>query len=134
VLSSDTSWYALDNPGVVPDPTAGTVLITLINEGIARGSLPAGFAVGFSATVDSDGLGWPVLGVFTVRVGETIWDVCQQLQDLGYEFGMRAAGLTLDVFAFGRGSTSAAGIEAGVNLQAVTRDKRPPQPNTLVCT
>jgi hypothetical protein len=119
---------------VIPNPTAGTVLITLINEAIARGSLPAGFAVGFSATVDSDGLGWPALDVFTVRVGDTIWDVCEQLQNLGYEFGMRAAGLTLDVFAFGRGGTSAAGIEAGVNLQAVTRDKRPPQPNTLICT
>ena len=133
-MSSDTSWYALDNPAVVPDPTAGTVLITLINEAIARGSLPAGFAVSFSATVDSDGLGWPTLGVFTVRVGDTIWDVCQQLQTLGYEFGMGPSGLTLDVFAFGRGATSAAGIEAGVNLQAVTRDKRPPQPNTLICT
>jgi hypothetical protein len=134
VMASDDSWSALDNPAVIPNPTAGTVLITLIDEAIARGSLPAGFAVGFSATVDSDGLGWPALDVFTVRVGDTIWDVCQQLQNLGYEFGMRAAGLTLDVFAFGRGGTSAAGIEAGVNLQAVTRDERPPQPNTLVCT
>ena len=134
VMASDTSWSALDNPAVIPNPTAGTVLITLINEAIARGSLPAGFTVGFSATVDSDGLGWPALDVFTVRVGDTIWDVCQQLQDLGYEFGMRAAGLTLDAFAFGRGGSSDAGLELGVNLQAVTRDKRPPQPNTLICT
>ena len=134
VMASDDSWYALDNPSVVPDPTAGKVLITLINEAIARGSLPAGFAVSFTTTTDSDGRGWPVLGVFTVRVGDTLWDVCQQLQTLGYEFGMGAAGLTLDVFAFGRGGSSDAGLELAVNLQAVTRDERPPQPNTLVCT
>jgi hypothetical protein len=110
------------------------VLITLINEAIARGSLPAGFNVGFSATQDSYGEGWPTLGVFTVRVGDTIWNVLTQLQDLGYEFVMRAAGLTLDAFASRRGGISSAGLELSVNLQAVTRDKRPPQPNTLICT
>ena len=134
VMASDTSWVALDNPAAIPTPTAGTVLITLINEAIARGSLPAGFTVGFSATQDSYGEGWPTLGVFTVRVGDTIWNVCQQLQDLGYEFVMRAAGLTLDAFASRRGGISSAGLELSVNLQAVTRDKRPPQPNTLICT
>ena len=134
VMESDTSWVALDNPAAIPTPTAGTVLITLINEAIARGSLPAGFTVGFSATQDSYGEGWPALGVFTVRVGDTLWNVCQQLQDLGYEFVMRAAGLTLDAFASRRGGISNAGLELGVNLQAVTRDKRPPQPNTLICT
>jgi hypothetical protein len=129
VLKSSSAWKRLHAPTVDPAPTYGTILRTLCDEGIARDSLPAGLAYGFTATHDSNGVAWPNPGVTTVRVSDTVQDVAEQFGELGYHTRFRLSGLTLDAYA-----PDSAGTHTGVDVSTLRRERstRPSRPNTLL--
>jgi hypothetical protein len=96
---SDGFWLCKDYPAQFPSWTAGGVLLYLFAEATERGALHTAPVTGevvpymtmdFSSTYDSAGTAWPPIGELVVRVGDTYYDVLEQLSESWIEWDQPA--------------------------------------------
>lgn len=115
VLVSDNTWKALGYPSSPPGFTPGRVLEILRAEAVARGvTVPA---LGFSATVDSDGVSWPSTPDISFRIGMKGMAALAQMAETYVDLAMDPASLTLDAWVKGtKGATKTTTLAAAVNI------------------
>jgi len=91
VARTSSAWDAVD-AATQPGMTPGAVVNQLVAEAIARGAIPS-VTFSFNVTDDSASNTWPpITGDFSVRIGDTLLDVVQQLGESWVEWAMEVGG------------------------------------------
>jgi hypothetical protein len=97
VVGSSSSWKCLDYPSVVPAPTPGKIIQTLLTEAQARSAL-TGWSLTCTDTVDSAGNPWDTPYEFAPRVGDTYLQVLKALAADQIDFYADPGALQLNVY------------------------------------
>lgn len=119
VLGSTPSWKSLDYPTVVPAPTPGVILSTLLAEAQVRGVL-TGWSLSCSATVDSNGDPWTTPSEFACRVGDSYLSVLKALADQAIDFRASPGSKILDVYNKGAVTGTGPTLVIGSNIRELT--------------
>lgn len=88
---TDDTWLAVD-AATEPGMTPGSVVNQLLSEAVTRGALPD-ITVSFTDADDSRSDPWPTItGDFSVRIGDSLLDVVQQLGESWVEWAVEVGG------------------------------------------
>lgn len=123
IAGTDTTWKCLDYPSVIPAPTPGDILITLLNEAQAR-TAAQGWTWSFTADVDSAGVAWAQPYEFVCRVGDDLVNVLKALAETAIDFHADPVGRRLHAWNKGTSGASAASYGAGSDLRALVHTER----------
>lgn len=110
LVKTDATWKTLGYPADPPGFTVGRVIRLLLAEAQARGAL-TDVAVGFTDTLDSDGVAWTSTPDISLDVGRSYLAVLLQFAEAHCDIAMRAASLTLDAWVV-RGADTAVALES----------------------
>lgn len=100
ISRSDSFWKANDYPANPPGFTVGEVIRILLEDAQADGEL-TGWSLGFTDTLDSDGVAWPADQSFSFPVGTDLLTVLRQLGETDIDFAADPTSLTLDAWLIG---------------------------------
>jgi hypothetical protein len=96
---TDGYWVCQDYPELFPSWTAGQIFVHLFAEATERGALTTAAVTGsvtpymtldFDETYDSAGTLWPPIGETIIRVGDSMFDVLEQLSESWIEWDQPA--------------------------------------------
>lgn len=107
--------------------TKASILITLIDEAIARGAI-TNVNYDFSASVDSEAASWTDSESFSLAVGTSLLDLVRQFADTGIDFNMVVESngdFTLQAFKTEKGSDLSETVyfRVGTNCEEVSETK-----------
>lgn len=129
--TGDSGWTIAPYPTREPGWTAGNVLATLVDEGATRGVTGLGLLTpDFTATLDSSSAAWATWPI-SARVGDTVWDVAQDLRLLGCDMRVDPSDLTLQAWVDRRTTTTAV-ISAQAHAESLSEVVEQPMANTLL--
>lgn len=100
IARSNNTWKTVDYPANPPGFTVGKVIRILLEDAQADGEL-AGWSLGFTDTLDSDGVAWPTNQAWSFPVGTDLLTVLRQLGETDIDFEADPTSLTLDAWLIG---------------------------------
>ncbi len=119
VLVSDDSWKALGYPSEPPGFTVGRVLEIMLTEAAVRGVIVP--ALGFSATLNSDGDAWATTPDISVGIGTRGLAFFATMVEAYVDLAMDPDTHTMRAWPKGqRGSPTGAAFVAGTNIARLT--------------
>lgn len=129
--TGDSGWQIAAYPSREPGWTAGGVLAELVDEGATRGVTGLGLLTpDFTATLDSSGATWASWPI-SARVGDSVWDVAQDLRLLGCDVRVDPSTLALQAWVDRRTDTSAV-VTAAAHVESLSEVVEQPMANTLL--
>lgn len=112
VVDTDDTWLCDAYPATPPGFTAGAIIRTLFDEAQARGAIPD-VTLGFTDTLDSDGVAWPDAPDVAFRVGLDGLSALRQLAETYVDIVHTPDALHLNAYvAGGRGAGTAVALHA----------------------
>lgn len=145
IISTDSNWVTtfVAHNDFWPGWTVGQILIELITESIARGSLAALDSYTFAALVDTDSNSWDstdddtttlYVPSYGATIGSTLMQVLNELHEAGWiDWHVQPGSLILDVWAGGQaGSTPGVSFVEGTNIAFLERGETEPYANALL--
>lgn len=119
-----TGWVIRSYPTAEPGWTAGEILADLISEADTRGVASVGYLNGdtFTDTTDTDGTAWSEY-VIPVNVGDTYWQVAENLRDYDVDLRVNPATLALDAYQV-RGSDVSGSVMIAAGSSAVSANEQ----------
>lgn len=120
---SNSSWRCLPYPDVEPGMTPGEVMGILLSEAKHRGCFP-NLTWDFSTNWDTLGRGWPRVGDITVRVGDDMLTVINQLAETYVDYYMAPSGIHLSMLDIDKPrNTTPATYTPAVDITELTHER-----------
>lgn len=130
VLHTDSTWSTLAYPATPPGMTPGEIMVILMDEALARGSLTlAGdaWSYDFDGATDSNGDAWAQVVEITMRIGETVLDALRKLAETWVDIRVDMATQTLQMVNKGGFNTNPnVNLLEGVHLFSLSFDGSAP--------
>lgn len=125
LVGTDSTWTCLDYPTVVPAPTPGKIILTLLTERNARtGGSVGQWTTTFTDGVDSAGAAWSQPYEFTARIGDDILSVLKAMADTAIDFHADPVGRVLHMWNKDSADSNAATYAAGTDLLSLAHSGR----------
>lgn len=130
--SFSLDWKCLAFPSSAPGFTAGAIIRILLEEAQARGEL-TGWTLDFDDDVDSDGNTWQVIPEFSCRVGDSLYQIIDNLAGTWIDVAAADSGLELKAWDKSVGRGSASGVTLDTELTTVKKSTERATCNAALC-